>query len=66
MARDRRQPTTTEAYCSTCGDEQPREISIAILTENPAGENAAFSREPYRIVECLGCGATTKPRTNDV
>jgi hypothetical protein len=64
MGRDRRQPTTEEC-CDDCGDEQPCEISLAILTENPTGEYAAFSREPYRITECLDCGATTKTRMND-
>jgi len=58
--------TTPNEYCDTCGGEQPRDVSISILTESPTGENAEFSREPYRIVECLTCGETTKTRMNDV
>lgn len=66
MASKTRQPTTTTEYCDECGETQPIEVSISILTENPTGENAAFSREPYRIVECRACGAITKTRMNDV
>ncbi|SEA10603.1 hypothetical protein SAMN04488065_1866 [Haloplanus vescus] len=58
-------PDSTAEHCSACGAEQSLDISVEILTENPAGENAAFSREPYRIVECRVCGTTTKTRMND-
>jgi len=58
--------TETEEYCDACEEAQPVAVSITIHTESPARENAAFSREPYRITECLGCGATTKTRMNDV
>jgi len=66
MASKTRQPTTTKEHCDECGKAQPIEVSISILTESPTGENAAFSREPYRIVECRVCGDVTKTRMNDV
>ncbi|MFB6101239.1 MAG: hypothetical protein ABEJ73_01580 [Haloplanus sp.] len=66
MASTTRQMPTTEEYCDECGDEQPVEISIAIVTESPLEKHAEFSREPYRITECLNCGATTETRMNDV
>lgn len=58
-------PETTTGHCTACDTEQRLDVSIAILTESPAGANAAFSREPYRIVECRVCGATTRTRMND-
>jgi hypothetical protein len=51
--------------CGECGCEQPHDVSIDLLTESDSEENAAFSREPYRVAECQVCGATTKTRMND-
>jgi hypothetical protein len=65
MASDSRRPGATDEYCTACEKPQPTRVSISILTENPSGKNAAFSREPYRIVECRVCGETTRTRMND-
>lgn len=51
--------------CSNCGGKQPHDVSIDILTESDNQENAAFSREPYRIAECRTCGETTTTRMNN-
>jgi len=51
--------------CPECGSEQPHEVSIDILTESDDEQNAEFSREPYRVSECLACGATSKTRMNN-
>ncbi|WP_435070247.1 hypothetical protein [Haloplanus sp. C73] len=61
----RASPETATDHCSACGTEQRLDVSIAILTESPDEANAAFSREPYRIVECRSCGETSKTRMND-
>ncbi|WP_227378333.1 DUF7835 family putative zinc beta-ribbon protein [Haladaptatus halobius] len=51
--------------CATCEGETTHKISIEIIEE---GENdgVGFSREPYRIAECLECGTGTSQRMNDV
>ncbi|WP_336037074.1 hypothetical protein [Halobacterium yunchengense] len=52
--------------CGDCGCERSHDVSIELLTESDDdGENAAFSREPYRVAECRTCGATTTTRMND-
>ena len=51
--------------CSDCGRETPHEVSVQILTESATTENAAFSREPYRVSECQACGATDRTRMNN-
>jgi hypothetical protein len=51
--------------CEECGCEQPHEVSIDILAESDEVENCEFSREPYRISECQGCGATSRTRMNN-
>jgi len=51
--------------CSTCGHTTPHDVSVQILTESSKQENAAFSREPYRVSECQVCGTTTETRMNN-
>jgi len=51
--------------CPTCGRETPHEVALRILTESTKRENAAFSREPYRVSTCRGCGSKTTTRMND-
>lgn len=51
--------------CPVCGRETPHKVSLKILTESTKRENAAFSREPYRVSTCRGCGSTTRTRMND-
>lgn len=42
-------------YCDVCRRETPHPITIELRTENPTAENAAFSREPYRVATCRIC-----------
>jgi len=51
--------------CTECGRDTPHAVSVQIQTESDAAENAEFSREPYRVSECLVCGATTSTRMNN-
>ena len=51
--------------CPDCGRETPHIVSVQIHTESDKRENAAFSREPYRVSECRVCGATTETRMNN-
>ncbi len=38
--------------CSDCGRNTVHEVEIEIRTENEHSDNAAFSREPYRVSTC--------------
>jgi hypothetical protein len=51
--------------CADCGRETRHSVSVRIRTESNKTENAAFSREPYRVSECRICGATTQTRMNN-
>lgn len=51
--------------CPACGEENRHQVSVEVPTENPRTENAAFSRELYRIAECQTCGKTTTKRMNN-
>ena len=51
--------------CEQCGRSTPHEVAVEILTESSEPENAAFSREPYRVSECTVCGATEQTRMNN-
>lgn len=51
--------------CPSCGRSTPHAVTVEILTESSDPENAAFSREPYRVSECSICGATEKTRMNN-
>jgi len=51
--------------CSQCSRETPHSVSIQILTESDSPENAAFSREPYRVSMCLVCGEEVSVRMNN-
>jgi len=55
----------TQEPCADCGTVQVHEVVIELLTENADSSNAAFSREPYRVTECLTCGSTSRIRMND-
>ncbi|MFB6268890.1 MAG: hypothetical protein ABEH83_03040 [Halobacterium sp.] len=52
-------------FCEACERETAHEATIELRTENDDVENAAFSREPYRIATCRSCGTTTARRMND-
>ena len=51
--------------CSTCGRVTPHHVGVEILAESTKEENAEFSREPYRVSECLICGEETSTRMNN-
>lgn len=51
--------------CAACGDTTPHEVAIEIRTESSKPENSEFSREPYRVTECVECGTTTSQRMNN-
>jgi hypothetical protein len=51
--------------CESCARETPHEIRIEIRTESSEPENAAFSREPYRVATCVVCGNESAIRMNN-
>lgn len=65
MASTNRQSDSISENCAACGQQQPHEVTIALVTESDKDKNTAFSREPYRITECRACGETTKTRMNN-
>jgi len=65
MATTNESPATITEECESCARQTPHEVTVTLLTESDHAENAEFSREPYRIAECQGCGATTKTRMNN-
>lgn len=52
-------------FCEACDDEVPHAVQIELRFESESSENAAFSREPYRVSECRSCGETNAIRMND-
>jgi len=65
MASTHSIPNQTEEYCEACETSRRHEISIDLVTESDGSKNATFSREPYRIAECLHCGTTSRLRMNN-
>ncbi|WP_137286176.1 DUF7835 family putative zinc beta-ribbon protein [Halorussus salinisoli] len=55
----------TVEICDACGESTPHDVTIEIQTESKKSENTEFSREPYRVAECLECGETTNKRMNN-
>ena len=51
--------------CSSCGRDTEHAVSIELRTESTKRENAAYSREPYRVSTCSRCGLTTAIRMNN-
>ncbi len=51
--------------CDDCERDTPHTVSIELRTESDKRENAEFSREPYRITECMTCGTETVLRMNN-
>lgn len=58
-------PAASSEGCEACGIETQHRVEIQIRTESTTGENAAFSREPYRVTTCLQCGQETAIRMNN-
>ena len=54
----------TEA-CSECQATTAHDVSVRILTESADAENAAYSREPYRVSVCRACGHEERVRMNN-
>lgn len=51
--------------CNGCNESTPHDVRIEIQTESQKRENTEFSREPYRVTECVECGETTSERMNN-
>jgi hypothetical protein len=51
--------------CQECQADTPHDVSIQLQTESVSGENTQFSREPYRVTECLDCGHRDTQRMNN-
>lgn len=60
-------PSTTEVdeFCSACRTRTAHVASIDFLVENVDLENPNNSRQPYRVTECLECGAETRQRATN-
>lgn len=56
---------TFDESCATCERETPHAVTIELRTESKKRENAAYSREPYRVATCRYCGQTTSQRMNN-
>ena len=54
-----------EEPCDNCATATPHDVNIKIRTESDKDENTEFSREPYRVTECLDCGETSSQRMNN-
>lgn len=65
MSRSQSTPNQHVEECQHCDEERPHDVAVDLLVENEQSENASYSREPYRVTECLTCGRTTKTRMND-
>jgi len=52
-------------WCERCGRETTHDVAVEVRTENADAENAACSREPYRVVTCRACDEQTSQRMND-
>jgi len=50
--------------CERCGAETAHDVRLEIRTESATGENAACSREPYRVAACRRCGDESSTRMN--
>lgn len=54
---------TEKKFCGNCGSEEYHGVRIELREEGDDGN--VFSREPYRIVECLGCSTSYSQRMNN-
>jgi len=66
MATTGDSPTGRTERCEVGGRETTHRVTIQIKTENAKADNAAFSREPYRVSECQVCGHRESRRMNGV
>lgn len=50
--------------CATCERETTHKVSIEIIEEGK-DDGEGFSREPYRIAECVECSTEMRQRMNN-
>jgi formate dehydrogenase assembly factor FdhD len=65
MATKNQKFRTLTEFCGNCGRETSHQVSVQIRTESKKKQNAEFSREPYRVTECLVCNETSSQRMNN-
>jgi hypothetical protein len=65
MATTNSNPGEITEYCADCDLDTIHTVTIQIRTESRKQENASFSREPYRISECMRCGLRESLRMNN-
>lgn len=65
MAAKDRSPDPIYERCAVCGRKTAHAVSLELRTESDEEKNAHYSREPYRITRCLGCGKRRSQRMND-
>lgn len=67
MSSSRRTDSGITEHCEHCNRETSHTVQIQLRTEgDEEDENAMYSREPYRVSECQGCGETSAVRMNNV
>lgn len=64
MATQPSDPDALREPCPGCERDAVHEVSVVIRTESDEGENAQFSREPYRVARCTECGTERATRMN--
>lgn len=52
-------------HCVTCNKSTPHDARIELRTESSKETNAQYSREPYRVTECIVCGESSSQRMNN-
>lgn len=52
-------------YCDVCDAETLHDVSIQLITEGGDNDTARYSREPYRVRECVRCGTRDSQRMNN-
>lgn len=55
---------TQQERCRNCRRYTQHEVNIEIRTESNSVVNAEYSREPYRVTECVECGTEEAERMN--
>ncbi|MFB6070240.1 MAG: hypothetical protein ABEJ76_04390 [Halanaeroarchaeum sp.] len=65
MAGPTRDAETVRVRCEDCHERTVHRVRVQLRTESSVEENAAFSREPYRIAVCTVCDRVTEQRMND-
>ncbi|ADJ14696.1 DUF7835 family putative zinc beta-ribbon protein [Halalkalicoccus jeotgali] len=65
MAAKEPSPQTVLERCSNCERETEHTVSLEIRTEGSNPETDHYSREPYRLTRCLGCGTRRSQRMNN-